>query len=79
MRLETMYKKRENNDCWRPARSLAHFIDPGEKRERKKGERDSLAVQTAKRSCIESKKKNMTSRETEAPSGRQSACMVSSV
>lgn len=40
---------------------------------------NSLAVQTAKRSCIESKKKNMTRRETDAPSGKHKACIVSSV
>lgn len=38
-----------------------------------------LAVQTAKSSCIESKKKNMTRRETDAPSGKHSACIVSNV
>lgn len=38
-----------------------------------------LAVQTANSICIESKKKNMMSSETEAPNGRQSACIVSSV
>ena len=29
--------------------------------------------------CIESKKKNMTSKEMDAPRGRQRACIVSSV
>jgi hypothetical protein len=38
-----------------------------------------LAVQMAKSICIESKKKNMTSSEMDAPRGRHSACMVSSV
>ena len=38
-----------------------------------------LAVQTANSSCIESKKKNMTSSEMDAPTGRHSACIVSSV
>lgn len=38
-----------------------------------------LAVQTAKSICIESKKKNMTSSDTDAPSGRQRACIVSNV
>lgn len=38
-----------------------------------------LAVQIAKSICMESKKKNMTSSDTLAPSGRHSACMVSSV
>lgn len=38
-----------------------------------------LAVHTANNICIESKKKNITSNETEAPSGRHSACVVSSV
>lgn len=38
-----------------------------------------LAVHTANNICIESKKKNITSNETDAPSGRQSACVASSV
>lgn len=38
-----------------------------------------LAVQMAKSICIESKKKNMTSSEMDAPRGRHSACMVSNV
>lgn len=38
-----------------------------------------LAVQTAKSICIESKKKNMTRSETDAPNGKQIACVVSSV
>ena len=38
-----------------------------------------LAVQTANNICIESKKKNITSNEIDAPSGRQSACVASSV
>ena len=40
---------------------------------------NSLAVQTAKSNCIESNKKNITNNETEAPSGRHNACIVSSV
>lgn len=40
---------------------------------------NSLAVQTAKSNCIESKKKNITNNETEAPSGKHNACIVSSV
>ena len=39
----------------------------------------SLAVQMAKTSCIESKKKNMTRREMEAPMGRNSAWVESNV
>lgn len=38
-----------------------------------------LAVHTANNICIESKKKNITSNEIDAPSGRQSACVASSV
>lgn len=38
-----------------------------------------LAVQTANSNCIESKKKNIMSSDMEAPSGRHSACIVSSV
>lgn len=38
-----------------------------------------LAVQTANNICIESKKKNITRRETDAPSGKHSACVVSKV
>lgn len=38
-----------------------------------------LAVHTAKSICIESKKKNITSKEIDAPSGKQSACVASSV
>lgn len=38
-----------------------------------------LAVQTANNICIESKKKNITSNDIDAPSGRQSACIVSNV
>lgn len=41
--------------------------------------RYSLAVHTAKSICIESKKKNITRSEIEAPRGRQSACVVSRV
>jgi hypothetical protein len=37
------------------------------------------AVHTANSSCIESKKKNMMRRETEAPSGRHMACTLSRV
>ena len=37
------------------------------------------AVQTANRSCIESKKKNMMRREREAPRGRHMACRLSMV
>lgn len=33
----------------------------------------------ANKVCMESKKKNMTRRETEAPRGRQRACIVSKV
>lgn len=79
MRLETMYKKEKITTVGDQPAVLLILSIQGEKRKKKRRERDSLAVQTAKRSCIESKKKNMTSRETEAPSGRQSACMVSSV
>lgn len=39
----------------------------------------SLEVQTANSICIESKKKNMTNSDIDAPRGKQSACMVSSV
>lgn len=39
----------------------------------------SLAVQTANSICIESKKKNMTSKDMEAPSGKHRACIVSNV
>ena len=37
------------------------------------------AVQMANNICIESKKKNMTSRETEAPRGKHIACSESRV
>lgn len=37
------------------------------------------AVQTANNICIESKKKNITNNDTDAPNGRQSACIVSNV
>jgi hypothetical protein len=37
------------------------------------------AVQIAKSICIESKKKNMTSSDTEAPSGKHMACRESRV
>ena len=37
------------------------------------------AVQMAKSICIESKKKNMTSNDTEAPSGKHMACKESRV
>ena len=37
------------------------------------------AVQMANNICIESKKKNMTSSETEAPSGKHIACSESRV
>lgn len=37
------------------------------------------AVATANSICIESKKKNITSSDMEAPSGKQSACIVSNV
>ena len=37
------------------------------------------AVQMVKTTCTESKKKNMTSRDTEAPIGRNSACVESIV
>lgn len=40
---------------------------------------NSLAVQTAKSICMESKKKNMTRREMDAPNGRHNACVVSRV
>lgn len=46
---------------------------------KKKVSWDLLAVHTAKSICIESKKKNITSRDTEAPKGKHSACIVSSV
>lgn len=39
----------------------------------------SPAVQMVKTTWTESKKKNMTSRETEAPMGRNSACVESMV
>lgn len=39
----------------------------------------SPAVQMVKTTCTESKKKNMTSRDTEAPMGRNSACVESMV
>lgn len=39
----------------------------------------SPAVQMVKTTCTESKKKNMTSRETEAPMGRNRACVESMV
>lgn len=38
-----------------------------------------LAVQTANNICMESKKKNITSSDTEAPRGKHSACVVSNV
>lgn len=38
-----------------------------------------IAVHTANNICIESKKKNITNSDTDAPSGRQSACIVSNV
>lgn len=38
-----------------------------------------LAVQTANNSCIESKKKNITNNDTEAPNGKHNACIVSRV
>lgn len=38
-----------------------------------------IAVQTANNICIESKKKNITNNDTDAPSGRQRACIVSNV
>lgn len=38
-----------------------------------------LAVHTANSICMESKKKNITSREIEAPSGKHNACVVSKV
>lgn len=38
-----------------------------------------IAVHTANSICIESKKKNITSSDTDAPNGRQSACIVSNV
>ena len=37
------------------------------------------AVQIANNICIESKKKNMTSKDIEAPNGRHIACIESSV
>lgn len=42
-------------------------------------ERHSPAVQMVKTTCTESKKKNMTSRDTEAPMGRNRACVESIV
>lgn len=38
-----------------------------------------LAVHIANNICIESKKKNITSNETDAPNGKQRACIVSRV
>lgn len=38
-----------------------------------------IAVHTANSICIESKKKNITNSDTDAPSGRQRACIVSNV
>lgn len=38
-----------------------------------------LAVHTANKSCIESKKKNIINNETDAPSGKHNACIVSNV
>lgn len=38
-----------------------------------------IAVHIAKSICMESKKKNMISSDTDAPSGKHSACIVSSV
>lgn len=38
-----------------------------------------IAVQTANSICIESKKKNITRSDMDAPSGRHRACIVSSV
>jgi hypothetical protein len=38
-----------------------------------------LAVQIANNICIESKKKNITSREIDAPKGKHNACIVSRV
>lgn len=38
-----------------------------------------IAVHTANNICIESKKKNITSNDTDAQSGRQRACIVSNV
>lgn len=38
-----------------------------------------IAVHTANSICIESKKKNITNNDTDAPNGRQSACIVSNV
>jgi len=40
---------------------------------------DLLAVQIANNICIESKKKNITSSEMDAPKGRHNACIVSRV
>lgn len=40
---------------------------------------DLLAVHTANNICMESKKKNITSSEMEAPRGRHNACVVSRV
>lgn len=42
-------------------------------------ERHLPAVQMVKTTCTESKKKNMTSRDTEAPMGRKRACVESIV
>ena len=33
-------------------------------------------MQTAKTTCMESKKKNMNSKDNDAPTGRQTACDV---
>lgn len=38
-----------------------------------------LAVHTVKSICIESKKKNITRSEIDAPSGKQRACVASKV
>jgi len=38
-----------------------------------------LAVHIANNICIESKKKNMTNSDIEAPRGKHKACIVSSV
>jgi hypothetical protein len=38
-----------------------------------------LAVQIANNICIESKKKNITSRDIDAPKGKHNACIVSRV
>ena len=45
----------------------------------KKKQEHLLAVHTANNICMESKKKNITSSDTEAPSGKHSACVVSNV